>query len=131
MSVGTLVKERAVLRKSLMALREMQLVVCPTLQDVIKYLPYHDPETEPLFLPSSFSEETRSSYHLEDLAGIEMELRKGQAYDAIQDLKSSIQYMKGVLRVKVRNSGSQKRNTRSTIYVRKIRDNKETWAEKY
>lgn len=130
-SVATLSKERAQLRKSVTAFREMQIVICPALHNVIKYIPFHNPETEPLFLPSHFSKESRSTYCLDELAEIEFELRKGQAYDAIQDLKSSIQYMKGALRVKAKNSGSQKRNTRSTIYICKIRDNKDVWAAKY
>lgn len=130
-SVATLGKERAQLRKSVTALRELQIVICPALQTIIKYIPFHNPETEPLFLPSHFSKESRSTYCLDELAEIEFELRKGQAYDAIQDLKSSIQYMKGALHVKAKNSGSQKRNTRSTIYIRKIRDNKGVWAAKY
>ena len=47
-------------------------------------------ETEPLFLPSSFTKEQREEFELHDLAEIEMKLRRGEASEAIMHLQKSL-----------------------------------------
>jgi hypothetical protein len=98
----------------------------------LKHSDYKDPESQLLFLPSHFTNaETRIRYGLEELAEVEVALRKGQAHDAIRDLQDAILHIKSCIGVKYKNSGSQQRNLRSTKYIRGIRDRKDGWAEKY
>ena len=45
-----------------------------------------------LYLPSEFTREERTRYKLDSMAQVELELRKGEANDAIQDLRLQINF---------------------------------------
>ncbi|KAF9062583.1 hypothetical protein BDP27DRAFT_1427791 [Rhodocollybia butyracea] len=124
-------QERTQLRNTISLFRETQLVICPALGDVLAVLPYCNLEVESLLLPSHFELDRRTKCNLLELGNVEAALRKGQAQDAILDLCKSIKALHMCIQTKVRNKGSQKRNTRSSRFVRQMRQVREGCASTY
>jgi hypothetical protein len=71
------------------------------------------PEEEPLLLPSSFSEACRSRLGLESAAKVEKELRKGQAHDRLDDVRTCIQAYNHHIAMKASDVRSQRHITRA------------------
>ncbi|KAJ6535031.1 hypothetical protein B0H19DRAFT_900657, partial [Mycena capillaripes] len=57
-------------------------------------------EKDDLFLPSTFTAETRSDLNLQALAQVEYELRMGQAFDALGELRTAIKTLNWNLQIK-------------------------------
>jgi hypothetical protein len=71
------------------------------------------PETMSLFLPSSIPFTERKCHGLEDIAKQELELRKGQANEALEGLRLALGYKALLYRTRIRHSTSTKQTTRA------------------
>ena len=90
---------RRELYRKVLSWKETQLKHMPGLSDVLSKERDNtddscdlESENVRLYLPSEFSNEERAQYKLESIAQIKLELRKGEANDAIQDLCLQINF---------------------------------------
>jgi hypothetical protein len=77
------------------------------------------PERMRLLLPSSLGKDRVVQLGLESLASQEIELRQGQANDALADLRIELGHKSLLFRTKVRQSSNTKGNTRAWKGIRK------------
>lgn len=124
-------KGRSKLSRDLGAWRKTQLQRFPKLRDHIPKVDFTVPEEEQLMLPSSFTSEMRKSLGLTRLADVEYRLREGQAYDALQSLRQTIQEYNHNLLNKAHNVHGVKHNTRAETFLRGLTADKHTAAGKY
>lgn len=127
-------KLQSKLSTDLVAWRQLQLSMFPELAQEPIFEDAVDlaaPETAKLHLPSSFSQEYRLKYGMEDLAHIEWSLRHGEAYDALEKLRSVIRTWNVNFKFKIKNVRGQAANTRAQQYLKTLTDDKKAAAEKY
>jgi hypothetical protein len=72
-----------------------------------------DPERMQLFMPSSLREQDIRRIGLEGLAAQEVELRRGQANDALQNLRLALGHKALLWRTRVRMADTTKKRTRA------------------
>lgn len=72
-----------------------------------------NPETTPIYMPSSLKQEDIQRLQLRTLAAQELELRKGQASDCLQSLRMALGHRAILYRTKVRNAKSTVDKTRA------------------
>jgi hypothetical protein len=126
-----LIKTRLKFRNALVDWRKTQYFICQYLQDHIDAVDPTSPEQELLFLPSSFQHLERERLGLTELAGIEYDLRMGQAYDALEELRTRIKIFNTNLDFKKRNVFGQGPNTRAQQYLCTLSEDKISAADKY
>lgn len=86
-----LARKRDKLNTKIDAWRQEQLKWMPTVRKLVEEDDSSDnPEALCLHLPSDFSELKREELNLTELAGIEMSLREGQAYDLLDELRQQL-----------------------------------------
>jgi len=89
------------------------------------------PELENLFLPSSFELFNRQQLHLVELGEIEYQLRLGQAYDALEEVRIQIKIFNANWDFKKESIFGQGPNTRARQYLRTLSEDKINAADKY
>ena len=89
------------------------------------------PEQEPLMLPSSINEHTCQALGLQALVDIELTLRKGQAYDALNKLRTSIRVWNYNFEFKKNEVRGQKQNTRAQRFLNTLREDIKSAAATY
>jgi hypothetical protein len=126
-----ILKARQKLRQELVTWRQSQFEFCPLLKPSIDAVDPTSPEREQLLLPSSFNQVLRKRFDLTSLAIIEYQLREGQAYDALDDLREKIKIFNANLDFKKKNVFGQGPNTRAQGFLRQLTADKVSAADKY
>jgi hypothetical protein len=126
-----ILKARLKLQLDLVAWRQSQFEFCPLLRPSINAVDPTSPEREKLLLPSSFNQVLRKRFDLTSLAVIEYQLREGQAYDALHDLRERIKIFNANLDFKKKNVFGQGPNTRAQAFLKQLTADKVNAADKY
>ncbi len=124
-----LLKMRIKLHQDLFDWRKLQYGYCPSLNDCIDAVDPNTPELANLFLPSSF--QGSSDHEMTELAKLEYELQLGQAYDALDEVRTKIKIFNFNLDFKKNNVFSQRPNTRVQQYLKTLSADKINAADKY
>jgi hypothetical protein len=90
-----------------------------------------NPENLQLLLPSSLGKQLCNDYELLDLAQHELELRIGQANDALQELRVDLAHKAYLYRTKVREANNQTTKLRSLDHVHVIEESVKAHAAVY
>ena len=80
------------------------------------------PELEVLMLPSSLNEHMCQALNLQALVNVEFMLRKGQVYDALDKLRSSIRVWTLNFEFKIKEVRGQEQNTRAQRLLNSLRE---------
>jgi len=126
-----ILKSRQKLQQELVTWRQSQFECCPILKPLIDAVDPTSPEREQLLLPSSFNQVLRKQFDLTSLAIIEYQLRKGQAYDALDDLREKIKIFNANLDFKKKNVFGQGANTRAQGFLKQLTADKVSAVDKY
>lgn len=89
------------------------------------------PELENLLLPSSFDVSDHQQLGLTELGKIEYQLRLGQAYDALEEVRTKIKIFNTNRDFKNKSIFGQGPNTRARQYLRTLSEDKVHAADKY
>ena len=89
------------------------------------------PEMEVLMLPSSLNEHMLRALNLQALVNVELILRKGQAHDALDKLRSSIRVWTLNFEFKIKEVRGQEQNTRAQRLLNSIREKIDAVADTY
>ena len=127
----TIPQARNKLQRELISWRQTQVVICPLLEPYIGAVDPISPEQEKLLLPSSFDQHRREGLGLTSLAAMEYQLREGQAYDALEDVREKIKIFNANLGFKKANVFGQRANTRAQHFLSQLTADKVSGAEKY
>jgi hypothetical protein len=119
------------LRRDIQQWRAFQLARYSQLHDHITLVDSSTPEIQSLKLPSSFTSAQRATLGLDDLAAIEYDLREGQAYDALHEVREAIKTFNYNLAFKKTNIHGQRANTRAQSFLRSLAGDKVSAADKY
>ncbi|KAJ7704531.1 hypothetical protein B0H17DRAFT_1039895 [Mycena rosella] len=122
---------RARLFAHIAALRTLQIQRVPQFSKHMMEVDPDKPEDTPLFLPSQFSDSARVEMKLEALALVEYTLREGQAYDALQDLRTAIRTFNYNLRVKMTDIHGVHGNTRAQNYLKTLSNDIQVAGDTY
>jgi hypothetical protein len=122
---------RKKLQRELISWRRIQFASCPRLKQYIGAVDPISPEKEELMLPSYFDQHMHESLGLTSLAAIEYQLREGQAYDALEDVREKIKIFNANLDFKKANVFGQRANTRAQAFLSQLSADKVSGAEKY
>jgi hypothetical protein len=91
-----------------------------------------EPEEQVLFLPSDFPDaKLRHQFNMDHLASIEIQLREGEAYDAIRDVRLAVKHINGLTYQKqmgIRHSGP---NTRAKEMIDDVKRKRDGHIDKY
>jgi len=128
---GAIQRARTKIHRELISWRQIQFVSCPLLKPRIGVIDPISPETAELMLPSYFDQHMRKSLGLTSLAAIEYQLREGQAYDALEDVREKIKIFNANLDFKKANVFGQRANTRAQAFLSQLAADKISGAEKY
>ena len=126
-----ILRARNKLQQELISWRQTQFVICPLLKLYVGAVDLISPEKEQLLLPSYFDQHVRERLGLTSLAGIEYQLREGQAYDALDDVREKIKIFNANLDFKKANVFGQRTNTRAQNFLSQLAADKVSGAEKY
>jgi hypothetical protein len=110
------------------------MVLTPGILDYLSTLHDSLPEQETLLLPSDLPSDLREKFGLSDLASAEMCLREGEAYDALQSLRSRIRYCNALVQHKNAKKNAihgQYLNTRAGNLIRNANRKSQDYAQKY
>lgn len=129
--LDAILKARQKLRREIVTWRQSQFELCPLLRLSIDVVDPTSPEQEKLLLPSSFNQVLRERFDLTSLAITEYQLRKGQAYDALDDLREKIKIFNANLDFKKKNIFGQGPNTRAQAFLKQLTADKVNAADKY
>lgn len=124
-------KARAKLSRDLGDWREYQLKNYHHVSRHVPLVDFHTPEEEALKLPSAFDATSHTSLGLDQLAKIELQLREGQAYDALQALRQVIQEWNHSLLDKKDNVYGIAESTRAQSFMRALAADKLAAANDY
>ncbi|TFK61727.1 hypothetical protein BDN72DRAFT_777913 [Pluteus cervinus] len=127
----TITKARIALHKKMKPWLALQAKGFPELRT---HLPNPDttrPEDIPLLLPSAFDASSRAKLELVRLATVEMSLREGQCYDALDDLRRAIHIFNSNLQFKKSNIRGQRPNTRAQAFLQSLSTHKTNAAVRY
>ncbi len=89
------------------------------------------PELTPLRLPLSFTAHQREEYKLTDAAKVELQLRRGDAFDALSDLRDTIHELNHATTEKRVEPSGQKTVTRAQAQVAAIKSRMEDSMQQY
>ncbi|KAL0058117.1 hypothetical protein AAF712_015211 [Marasmius tenuissimus] len=127
-STDELARKREDLRARINLWRTLQLIHMPELQDLLRSLRPVFPEEEQLYLPSFFMD---GRYMDTRLSIVEGNLRKGQAYDALTELKFTLKHKTVLVRTKRREAQGTTLNTRAKKFIRHVARNQDVMISKY
>lgn len=121
--------ERLKLRTEINVWRDDQALYMP---DVLEYASETTPvESENLFLPSALSPRRRSPTWFVRMAKYETELRKGEADDALGNLRLALKYKDSLARGRRRIAYGNKNGTRAAVLLRRVADLVQSRAATY
>ena len=126
-----ILKARQRLQQELITWRQSQFDFCSLLKPFITAVDPTSPEQEKLLLPSSFNRVLRERLGLTSFAVIEHQLREGQAYDALHNLREKIKIFNANLDFKKKNVFGQGANTRAQEFLKQLAADKVNAADKY
>jgi hypothetical protein len=106
-------ENRSVLLERTETWRAYQQRFMPTVIARVLSSPLRDPENETLYLPSDFTASEREELLLVKIADEEANLREGQAFDIILQLRSVVKHLAAIRGLKMKNAKGQKENTRA------------------
>ncbi len=89
------------------------------------------PELTPLRLPSSFTASQREEFRLTDAAEVELRLRRGDAFDALSDLRDTIHELNHTTTEKRVEPSGQKTGTRAQAQIAAIKSRMEDSMQRY
>ncbi|KAF8326718.1 hypothetical protein F5887DRAFT_925190 [Amanita rubescens] len=89
------------------------------------------PEREPLVLPSSLNAHIRQAFNLQALINAKLKLRKGQAYDALVNLRLALRIWNAHYGFKIREVRGQDQNTRAQNVLKNRREDVDIAAATY
>ncbi|KAJ7504835.1 hypothetical protein B0H11DRAFT_2343124 [Mycena galericulata] len=89
------------------------------------------PEKELIFLPSHFTEITRSEVKMEALAQVEYGLREGQAFDALAEVRTAIQTLNFNLEIKKTQIHGTGSNTKGQNFLKVLSNDIQFPADTY
>jgi hypothetical protein len=124
-------KARHKLQRDLVDWRQSRIVFCPLLKPCFGAVDSISPEKEKLMLPSSFDQHLREHFGLTSLALTEYKMCEGQAYDALEDLRTKIKIFNANIDFKKTNVFGQGANTRAQVFLSQLSADKVGAAEKY
>jgi hypothetical protein len=130
-SEDALASARLKLRRDLNNWRKSQLDLYPRLRDELDVVNLAEPEKERLLIPSDFNDAQRRSLGIHELARVEYSLREGQAYDALDKLRLTIQTWNFNVKFKIDNVRGQGPNTRAQQFLSTLSNDKVSAADKY
>lgn len=112
--------ERLKLRAEIGVWRDDQALYMP---DVLQHASEaQNPEEERLFLPSGVRRGLRKAAWFDALSTFERELRKGQADDALSNLRLALKYKDSLLKGRRRVAYGNKNSTRAAVLLRRVED---------
>lgn len=130
-----LLQTRVLLKRDIEAWRKRQNILLPALFGQVGIDQTFDlsrPETAVLHLPSSFTTlEQCETIGIKALANVEHSMRHGQAYDALQDLRFTIQTYNANLDFKKKSVRGQGPNTRAEDFLRTLKAQQRAFAQTY
>ncbi|KAK1227310.1 hypothetical protein PQX77_009695 [Marasmius sp. AFHP31] len=116
------------LRLRIKSWRELQLEHMPRLRELLASIKVGFPEDEDLILPSSPSDR---QYAHSALGEVEADLRKGQAYDAVAEVKYTLMHKTVLVATKRKVAKGQRLNTRAKKFIRHVAKNQDVMSAKY
>ncbi|KAF8527717.1 hypothetical protein JB92DRAFT_3093208 [Gautieria morchelliformis] len=123
---------RLKLRRDIEKWRKYQIEHFPALQALISDAPHEDPEEESLFLPSHFpTTSQRQKLGVYDLGLKEMELRRGEANDALDSVRLCIKQLSVNLAFKKKEIRGQRDNTRAQSILKSSISERDKYVQKY
>ena len=112
--------------------RQEQLFHMAEVSDRVVNQAAEEPEVQVLYLPSDFPNDgSRERLKIDHLGQIEMELRMGEAYDAVQEVRITVKHINGLTYKKqtsIRNSGP---NTQTKQMIDDIKERQNATIKKY
>ncbi|KAJ3520759.1 hypothetical protein NMY22_g12606 [Coprinellus aureogranulatus] len=110
---------------------ERYTVIYPQIQTYTEALDEECPETSTLPLPSTLNEPTRASLGLTALANAELLIRKGQAHDALADIRIAIKSYNFNLKWKKDHVFGQGPNTKAQRYLDELVNDRTEAVKRY
>ncbi|CAK5277856.1 unnamed protein product, partial [Mycena citricolor] len=117
--------------KSLLDFQAQYVARIPVLASHMRDVDAEKPELESLFLPSCFSLPARTDMQMMALANIEYNLREGQAFDALAEVRTAIQTLNYNIQLKKTQIHGIGANTKTQNYLRTLSNNIQIGADKY
>ncbi|KAL0568932.1 hypothetical protein V5O48_013043 [Marasmius crinis-equi] len=108
------------LSKRIKALRALQAKHMEGVEPDVVGQALCEPENERIFLPSDYTFKQRTQKNLGGLAEIEKELREGELYDAIEEVRQAAKDQSIVREQKKKNDRGTRANTRSQLQLKTI-----------
>ncbi|KAF8511104.1 hypothetical protein JB92DRAFT_3118385 [Gautieria morchelliformis] len=125
-------RSRLKLHRDIDKWRKSQVGHFPALQSLISEAQHVDPEEEPLFLPSHFpTVAQRQKLGLYDLGLKEMELRRGEANDALDSVRLCMKQLSVNLAFKKKEIRGQRDNTRAQSILKSGIRERDKYVQKY
>lgn len=116
--------------------RRRQVVELPQLMDYLAERSIteddiDDIEQVTLWLPSDFDSESIQVHALQIAASLELELRKGEAYDSLREVRASVSHIAALSAQRRHNSGGVYNNTRAVKIIQTATKQRDNMAEEY
>ncbi|KLO12124.1 hypothetical protein SCHPADRAFT_941460 [Schizopora paradoxa] len=121
--------ERLKLKDDIFLWREDQMLYMPEVRGYVSSSPLV--EDEHLFLPSALSQKRRETQWYAQLSAFETSLRKGQADDALINLRLALRYKDSLNRGRRRVAYGNRNSTRAAVLIRRVADLVNTRAAAY
>ncbi|KAJ7673933.1 hypothetical protein DFH06DRAFT_1319055 [Mycena polygramma] len=119
------------LHKSITDIRSRLVARAPALESHISDVDPEKPEKEKLFLPSYFTAQTRNELNVQALAQVEYELRQGQAFDALNDVRTAIRTLNWNLQLKKEGIHGVGPNTKAQNFLKTLSNDIQLAADVY
>jgi hypothetical protein len=124
-------KARQRLRADIKNWRSQQQEVMPLVTDLVADLENVQPDNEILYLPSDISPDQHIAYGLSQLAAEELQLREGEAYDALDSVRQAVKYTVCLRADKHKHATGQSMNLRAGDMVRDAEEKQAKCVAKY
>jgi hypothetical protein len=124
-------KARQRLRADIKKWRNQQQEVMPSATDLVMEVWISDPEHETLYLPSDIALDKHAEYGLSRLAVEELQLREGEAYDALDSVRHAVKYATCLRADKHKHAKGQMMNLRAGDLVRDAENKQAKCVAKY
>lgn len=119
------------LRLDLVKWRDLQTRLMPTLGDVVTALLRSEIHNETLCLPSDFTKAQRDEFQISHLEDVEIQLREGEAQDALRDLRTTVRNINTLTFQKQVEVRGQDANTRANGAIDRFKVKRRLLVMKY
>jgi hypothetical protein len=123
--------KRESLLKKVNVWRIAQSQLMPSATSAILLSDSDEIEREILYLPSDFDQQHIDEYGLRSLANTEMELLKGEAYDALELVRQLVKYASHLGQIKIKEARGVAQNTRAAKMTKDAHAKKRTAMNRY